>query len=102
MKMYLLSDNIDTQRGMRLAGVEGTVVHSHEEVKTALEKALGDREIGILLVAEKLSAQYPDLFREIKMTNQTPLVVEIPDRHGSDTLSAAISEYVREAVGIKL
>ncbi len=102
MKMYLLSDNIDTQRGMRLAGVEGTVVHTREEVKNALNKVLDNRDIGILLIAEKLSVQFPDLFREIKMTNQTPLVVEIPDRHGSDTLSAAISEYVREAVGIKL
>ena len=27
MKFYLLSDNIDTQMGMRLAGIEGVVVH---------------------------------------------------------------------------
>ena len=25
MKLYLISDNIDTQMGMRLAGVEGVV-----------------------------------------------------------------------------
>ncbi len=102
MKMYLLSDNIDTQRGMRLAGVDGVVVHTYEEVKQALETAVSDREIGILLVAEKLSTSYPELFHDIKLTNKTPLIVEIPDRHGSDTLSAAIAEYVREAVGIKI
>ena len=28
MKMYLISDNVDTQTGMRLAGVEGVVVHT--------------------------------------------------------------------------
>ena len=27
MKMYLISDNVDTLTGMRLAGVEGVVVH---------------------------------------------------------------------------
>ena len=27
MKMFLISDNVDTQTGMRLAGVEGVVVH---------------------------------------------------------------------------
>ena len=27
MKMYLISDNIDTFTGMRLAGIEGAVVH---------------------------------------------------------------------------
>ena len=27
MKMYLISDNVDTYTGMRLAGVYGVVVH---------------------------------------------------------------------------
>lgn len=65
MKMYLLSDNIDTQRGMRLAGVDGVVVHTYDEVKQALDGVLADREIGILLVAEKLSAQFPELLRDM-------------------------------------
>ena len=36
MKMYLISDNIDTMTGMRLAGIEGVVVHEKEELKAAL------------------------------------------------------------------
>ena len=32
MKMYLISDNIDTYTGMRLAGVEGAVVHEKQEL----------------------------------------------------------------------
>ena len=39
MKMYLISDNIDTLTGMRLAGVEGVVVHEMQEVKEALDKS---------------------------------------------------------------
>ena len=31
--MYLISDNIDTLTGMRLAGVEGVIVHEHDELK---------------------------------------------------------------------
>ena len=30
--MFLISDNIDTYTGMRLAGVEGVVVHTHDAV----------------------------------------------------------------------
>ena len=30
MKMYLISDNVDTYTGMRLAGVDGVVVHERE------------------------------------------------------------------------
>ena len=53
MKMYLISDNIDTYTGMRLAGVEGVVVHERNELKDALEQAIADKEIGIILLTEK-------------------------------------------------
>ena len=50
--MYLISDNIDTLTGMRLAGVEGVIVHEHDELKEALERTIArdrnhtpDREI---------------------------------------------------------
>ena len=36
MRFYLISDNIDTMVGMRLAGIEGIVVHEEEEVQKAL------------------------------------------------------------------
>ena len=53
MKMYLISDNIDTLTGMRLAGVEGAVVHEKQELKAEIDKVLADKEIGILLLTEK-------------------------------------------------
>ena len=36
MKMYLISDNVDTLTGMRLAGVDGVVVHERPELREAL------------------------------------------------------------------
>lgn len=43
MKMYLISDNIDTLTGMRLAGVEGEVVHGRREQNRQLKKFLKTR-----------------------------------------------------------
>ena len=54
MKMFLISDNVDTQTGMRLAGVEGVVVHEREELYDTLQKTLADKEIGIILLTERL------------------------------------------------
>lgn len=54
MKMYLISDNIDTYTGMRLAGVEGVVVHERDELREALERTIADKEIGIILLTENL------------------------------------------------
>ena len=53
MKMYLISDNVDTYTGMRLAGVEGCVVHERQELKEALERTIADRQIGIILLSEE-------------------------------------------------
>lgn len=46
MKLFLISDNVDTLTGMRLAGVEGLIVHEREELKDALSRTLSDPEIG--------------------------------------------------------
>lgn len=48
MKMFLISDNIDTYTGMRLAGVEGVVVHEREELRRALEDAIANKENALL------------------------------------------------------
>ena len=54
MRFYLLSDNIDTQMGMRLAGIEGVVVHEADEVKEALYKACDMRD-GTAQISETIN-----------------------------------------------
>ena len=44
MKTFLISDNIDTATGMRLAGVEGVVVHEKHELLEAFD-VIGNAEI---------------------------------------------------------
>ncbi len=102
MKMYLISDNIDTLTGMRLAGVEGTVVHERDALKAELDKVLEDREIGIVLLTEKFGRDFPDLINEVKLNYSRTLFVEIPDRHGTGRKPDFITSYVNEAIGLKL
>ena len=102
MKYYLLSDNIDTQIGMRLAGVEGVVVHEAGEFRAAFAQALADREIAVLLVTEKLVNLCPAYVAEQKINNKIPLIVELPDRHGSQRPDDYILNYVKDAIGVRL
>ena len=90
MKMYLISDNIDTLTGMRLAGVEGAVVHKREELKEQLEYALADKR------------EFPEIIDNVKLERKLPLIVEIPDRHGTGRKPNFITSYVNEAIGLKL
>lgn len=102
MKMYLISDNTDTLTGMRLAGVEGVIAHSYEEVKSALSTALSKKDIGILLLTEALGRQFPDLVKTVRSEHKIPLLIEIPDRHGTGRRPDFITSYVNEAIGLKL
>ncbi len=102
MKMYLISDNTDTLTGMRLAGVEGGLAHSREEVKRALEDAASDKDNGILLLTEALGRKYPELVRAARTGHKMPLLIEIPDRHGTGRRPDFITAYVNEAIGLKL
>lgn len=102
MKMYLISDNVDTLTGMRLSGVDGVVVHEKEELKKALETAMSDASIGIVLLTEKFGRKFPELIDEMKLKRKIPLLVEIPDRHGTGRKKDFITSYVNEAIGLKL
>lgn len=102
MRMFLISDNVDTYTGMRLAGVHGVVVHSNTELKEQLDEVVADNTIGILLITEKLAEQYPAIISEIKLSHRLPLLVEIPDRHGTGRKPDFITSYVNEAIGLKL
>ena len=95
MKMYLISDNIDTWTGMRLAGVDGAVVRE-------LDKVLADKSIGIILLTEKFGREFPEIIDNVKLERKLPLIVEIPDRHGTGRKPDFITAYVNEAIGLKL
>lgn len=102
MKMYLISDNTDTYMGMRLAGVEGVIVHEKQELQNEIAKVLNDKEIGILLLMESFGREYPDIVNELKLGRKLPLVVEMPGRDGTGRRPDFITSYVSEAIGINL
>ena len=96
MRMYLISDNIDTYTGMRLSGVDGVVVHEREELEEALSFVTGQPDIGIVLLTEKLGRDFPELVNDLKLSRRTP------DRHGSGRSKNFITDYVSQAIGLKL
>ena len=101
MKMYLISDNIDTCTGMRLAGIEGAVVHEKEELKAELNRAMADKDIAVVVLTEKFGQEFPEVIAEARQGRSLPLLIEIPDRHGTTRGENFITSYVNEAIGVK-
>ena len=102
MKFFLISDNVDTQKGMRLAGIEGVVVHEFDEVNSAMDACMADENVGILLLTEKLAELIPKRLDEMRREGHLPLVVVIPDRHGTRRGPDSITRYVRDAIGVRI
>ena len=102
MRMYLISDNTDTLTGMRLAGVDGVIANKKGTLEKALNEVLKDKNIGIVLLTETLGKKYPELVKTVRIEHKKPLLIEIPDRHGTGRRPDFITAYVNDAIGLKL
>ena len=102
MKSFLISDNRDTWVGMRLAGINGIIIHEKDELLEALNAARKDEEIGLIIMTEKIVDLAKDGIMEFKLKVARPLIIEIPDRHGTMRSENAITNYIRESVGIRI
>ena len=102
MRFELISDNTDTLVGMRLAGIPGTMAKTEEEIKRALKKSIDDEDVAIILITEKLAEMCKDLIYELKNSDIKTLIVEIPDSKSTKRKKDEITQYIRDAVGIKI
>ncbi len=100
MKFFLLTDDVDAMIGMRLAGVEGKLVTNRESVLTEIER-IKNEDIGILLMTPNISALCRDLLVELKKQNR-PLIVEIPDSDPTHSPADSVTDYIRDAIGVKI
>ncbi len=85
-----------------MVGVSGVVAHSQQELTQALDKAGQDEQIGLVLITSKLIREHDSLVFSYKEKWRTPLIVEMPDRHGGDDVSDSIKQYLLGVLGIKL
>ena len=102
MRAFIVSDNHDSLAGLRMAGIGGVLVSGAEDARSALGAAVDMRDLGILLVTEKVVAWIPEDVRRLRESGELPLVVEIPDRHGTSRGQDFLTRYVRDAIGVKM
>ncbi|MEG0416058.1 MAG: V-type ATP synthase subunit F [Erysipelothrix sp.] len=97
--MYLISDNVDTQMGMRLAGIEGVVVHDQKSLEEALTNVLNQEDIGILLLTSVVFDMDREHLLDMKLNLTSPLIVEVSDRHQSHEVQSMIDETIAKIIG---
>ena len=101
MKFFVIGD-ADTVLGFRYAGVPGVVAESPEEVSRALDRAVGDAQVGAIIITERAAAMARAEVDELRINRVTPVVVEAPDQHGPMEGRKTLADLIREAVGIRI
>ncbi|MBQ7579814.1 MAG: V-type ATP synthase subunit F [Clostridia bacterium] len=100
MKMYVLSSSSDVLAGMRLAGIEGSLIKSGEELEKFLFSGVPE-DVAILMITRTLAKMNTPVVDEMKKKD-IPLVIEIPDGKQEDEDDDPVTRYVRETMGIKI
>ncbi len=88
--------------GFSLVGVGGRSASNAVEANQALDEALAQHDVGIILVTEDVAAMMEARMDQLKMHSTVPLVVEIPGPEEVRTGKPSLSEVVKRAIGIKI
>lgn len=100
MTFFLLTDDTDSLIGMRLAGIEGKIVSDRKEALSEIEE-IKKTDTGILLMTPGVTAMCRDVMVELNKQNR-PLIVEIPDSNPEHTPADSVTDYIRDAIGVKI
>lgn len=102
MRAFIISDNLDSLLGMQIAGVQGTIAKDREDTLRVLRSIRRDKNIGLIIVTEKIGKLISEEAKKMKMSKAMPLIVEIPDRNGSSKAEHYIEDSIKEAIGVKI
>lgn len=78
MNLVFITDSVDAAVGMRLAGIESTIVRGSEEAENAIRKKAADENVGIIIVPKNISDDCIDVIGSIRKSAHTPLIVTLP------------------------
>jgi len=101
MKYFIIGGD-DAVLGFGMVGVEGRIARNADEAREALQEALDDRQVGIVIITEPTAELIRPLVDRYVFSQSFPLIVEIPGREGPLEGRPKLRELVNQAIGINL
>jgi V/A-type H+-transporting ATPase subunit F len=100
MKIKVIGDEFSSL-GFALSGIESVAVNNKDEATGEFDKALEDKEVGIILITEKEADLIRDKVEKQKVEGEMPLVVEIPASSGWQEKDKAL-ELIRKVLSVSI
>lgn len=82
MKIYLITDSIDTLTGLRLAGIDGEVAADIPAAQRAVEAALEREDLAVLVLSRSIAEGCASVVAQAKRRQGLPLIVDLPESKG--------------------
>ncbi|RLC90594.1 MAG: Vacuolar H+transporting two-sector ATPase F subunit [Chloroflexi bacterium] len=101
MKLLVIG-NQDAVWGFALTGIHGQVVTTVADLRQALDAALADEEIGIVLVTEDAADLDRQRVEKLMLRSTTPLIVELPGPQGPNPDRPSLNDVIRRTIGVKI
>ncbi|MBQ3876100.1 MAG: V-type ATP synthase subunit F [Oscillospiraceae bacterium] len=100
MKFFLLTKDVQSYIGFRLAGIDGEVIENSAVLLKRLNKVCSDTSIGVVLVTDDLVREYKELFLKIKAQKNKP-IIEIPASNSEYSVKESIESYINNVIGVE-
>jgi V/A-type H+-transporting ATPase subunit F len=99
MQYFVIGDE-DTVLGFSLVGVYGLQATNHTQAKQAWDKALSDKENGIIIITQPVADMIKPIVDQYLFAEMFPLVVVIPGPNSQK--SRDLRALVNQAIGVSL
>jgi V/A-type H+-transporting ATPase subunit F len=100
MRFFCIADR-DSSLGFRLAGIETKEIVTKNDALEALKAVFLNKEIGVVLITEKISSLIREEISFFLQQNQLPLILELPSR-GEFKKRKNVNEFLKETMGMSV
>ena len=100
MKVWVIG-HVDAVLGFALVGVHGEAVDSVEGMNRALDAAIANPELGLVLVTEDCSKLAPERVARLKSAIEPPLFLEIPSPNYTNSEGISFMSLAEQSIGIR-
>lgn len=100
MKIWVIGHS-EAIQGFALVGVSGMIAETVDTTHEALDFALANKELGLVLVTEDCSHLVPERIKQLKTRVEPPVFLEIPSPKNIDSNKMSLNEIAEQAIGIR-
>ncbi len=101
MKTIFFGDS-ETALFFELQGVETRVVESEAEFQEELKKIKKQKGYGLIIITEEVADFAKSSVDALRFSKDLPLVIDVPSIKGGESTKINLSDYIREAIGVKI